>query len=162
MKNDLSEVSLADLKGKRVVLNVFPSVDTPTCATSVRTFNARAAEAPNTVVLCVSADLPFATKRFSRSDDVRALRGVEQGELASRRRSLRSQLDGAGLDERLTGKRYAVLWADSFSETLDSRGARAEIEQFCREIDQAIDVLHDASARLEAALAERAGRAAFG
>ena len=70
----------------------------------------------------------FATKRFSRSDDVRALGGVEQGELTSRRRSLRSRLAGEGLDERLTGKRYVVLWADSFSETLDSRGARAEIE----------------------------------
>lgn len=73
VKNDLSEVSLADLKGKRVVLNVFPSVDTPTCATSVRTFNARAAEAPNTVVLCVSADLPFATKRFCAAEGLEAV-----------------------------------------------------------------------------------------
>lgn len=68
VKNDLSEVGLADLKGHRVVLNVFPSVDTPTCAASVRTFNARASEAPNTVVLCVSADLPFATHRFCAAE----------------------------------------------------------------------------------------------
>ncbi|HOD33099.1 MAG: Thiol peroxidase [Acidobacteria bacterium ADurb.Bin340] len=68
VKNDLSEVGLADLKGQRVVLNVFPSVDTPTCAASVRTFNARASEAPNTVVLCVSADLPFATHRFCAAE----------------------------------------------------------------------------------------------
>ncbi|WP_306590285.1 thiol peroxidase [Geothrix sp. 21YS21S-4] len=61
---DLSEVSAKDLAGKRVVLNIFPSVDTPTCATSVRTFNARASEKPNTTILCVSADLPFAQKRF--------------------------------------------------------------------------------------------------
>lgn len=63
-KSDLSEVSLGDLAGKRVVLNIFPSVDTPTCATSVRTFNAKASELDNTVVLCVSADLPFAAGRF--------------------------------------------------------------------------------------------------
>ena len=63
-KTDLSETSLADYAGKNVVLNIFPSVDTPTCAKSVRTFNERAAEAPNTTVLCVSADLPFAQKRF--------------------------------------------------------------------------------------------------
>lgn len=63
-KLDLSEVTSAELKGKRVVLNIFPSIDTPTCATSVRTFNKRASEKPNTVILCVSADLPFAQKRF--------------------------------------------------------------------------------------------------
>ena len=64
VRMDLSEVSGKDLAGKRVVLNIFPSIDTPTCATSVRKFNARANEKPNTTVLCVSADLPFAQKRF--------------------------------------------------------------------------------------------------
>jgi thioredoxin-dependent peroxiredoxin len=63
-KGDLSETTQADYAGQRVVLNIFPSVDTPTCAASVRTFNARAGEAPNTTVLCVSADLPFAQGRF--------------------------------------------------------------------------------------------------
>ena len=61
---DLGELSAGQFKGQRVVLNIFPSLDTPTCATSVRQFNARAAQAANTVVLCVSADLPFAAKRF--------------------------------------------------------------------------------------------------
>jgi thioredoxin-dependent peroxiredoxin len=61
---DLSTVTSADLRGKNVVLNIFPSVDTPTCAKSVRAFNARATEVPDTVVLCVSADLPFAAGRF--------------------------------------------------------------------------------------------------
>lgn len=63
-KTDLSTVSLGDLKGKRVVLNIFPSIDTPTCATSVQKFNAKANDLDNTVVLCVSRDLPFAQKRF--------------------------------------------------------------------------------------------------
>jgi thiol peroxidase len=61
---DLSDVTLASLAGKRKVLNIFPSVDTPTCATSVRKFNAQAGELANTVVLCISADLPFAQARF--------------------------------------------------------------------------------------------------
>jgi thiol peroxidase len=64
VRTDLSEVSLSDLAGKRIVLNIFPSVDTPTCAQSVRHFNAEASALTNTVVLCVSADLPFALGRF--------------------------------------------------------------------------------------------------
>ena len=63
-RKDLAEISLADFKGQRVVLNIFPSIDTPTCATSVRTFNAKASALTNTVVLCVSQDLPFAAGRF--------------------------------------------------------------------------------------------------
>jgi thiol peroxidase len=63
-KVDLSDISNIDLTGKRVVLNVFPSVDTPTCAQSVRTFNQEASDLENTVVLCVSQDLPFALARF--------------------------------------------------------------------------------------------------
>ena len=61
---DLAEVNLASLAGKRKILNIFPSVDTPTCATSVRQFNQKANDKPNTVVLCISADLPFAQNRF--------------------------------------------------------------------------------------------------
>lgn len=61
---DLGDVSPASLAGKKVVLNIFPSIDTPTCATSVRQFNQRAAGLDNTVVLCVAADLPFAMTRF--------------------------------------------------------------------------------------------------
>lgn len=64
VRTDLSEVSGKDLAGQRVVLNIFPSLDTPTCAASVRKFNARADEKPDTMILCVSADLPFAQKRF--------------------------------------------------------------------------------------------------
>jgi thiol peroxidase len=61
---DLSDASLENFAGKRKVLNIFPSVDTPTCATSVRQFNAKASQLKNTVVLCISADLPFAQSRF--------------------------------------------------------------------------------------------------
>ncbi|QXI25562.1 thiol peroxidase [Pseudomonas vanderleydeniana] len=60
----LADVTLENFAGKRKVLNIFPSVDTPTCATSVRKFNAQANDVANTVVLCISADLPFAQARF--------------------------------------------------------------------------------------------------
>lgn len=80
-KGNLSEVGPADYAGKKVILNIFPSVDTPTCATSVRTFNQRAAALDNTVVLCVSADLPFAQGRFCGAE------GIENVETASSFRS---------------------------------------------------------------------------
>ena len=62
--NDLGDVRLSELSGKRIILNIFPSIDTPTCAKSVRRFNEAASKLDNTVVLCVSADLPFAQARF--------------------------------------------------------------------------------------------------
>lgn len=61
---DLTDISLHDYRGKRVVLNIFPSLDTDVCAASVRRFNKEVSEFPNTVVLCVSKDLPFAAARF--------------------------------------------------------------------------------------------------
>lgn len=70
VKSDLSEVSLSDFKGKKVVLNIFPSVDTGTCATSVRKFNEQAADLENTVVLCISKDLPFAHSRFCGAEGI--------------------------------------------------------------------------------------------
>ncbi len=63
-KADLSETKLSDYKGKKVVLNIFPSIDTGVCAASVRRFNAEAGKLNNTAVLCISRDLPFAASRF--------------------------------------------------------------------------------------------------
>lgn len=68
--SDLSELTLASLAGKNVVLNIFPSIDTPVCATGVRKFNKVAATLENTVVVCVSADLPFATGRFCEVEGI--------------------------------------------------------------------------------------------
>ncbi|MGB7842435.1 MAG: thiol peroxidase [Salinimicrobium sp.] len=64
LKNDLSIATLQDFKGKRVVMNIFPSIDTNVCATSVRKFSERAADLENVVVLNISRDLPFAQQRF--------------------------------------------------------------------------------------------------
>ncbi len=67
---DLSAVTSGDFAGKRVVLNIFPSVDTGTCAMSVRRFNELAAGLENTTVLCVSRDLPFAQERFCGAEGI--------------------------------------------------------------------------------------------
>src|ERR1043165_1363294 len=69
-KSDLSDVGLKDFQGKKVVLNIFPSIDTGVCATSVRKFNQEAANLPNTVVVGVSRDLPFALKRFCGAEGI--------------------------------------------------------------------------------------------
>ena len=70
-KTDLSEASLQDFIGKNIVLNIFPSIDTSVCATSVRRFNEAASNFENTVILCISADLPFAHKRFCEADGLK-------------------------------------------------------------------------------------------
>jgi len=81
VKQDLSETTLADYKGKRLVLNIFPSLDTGVCAMSVRKFNEMAAGLTNTAVLCVSMDLPFAQARFCGAE------GIKNVETASAFRS---------------------------------------------------------------------------
>lgn len=90
---DLSEITLDSLKGKRIVLNIFPSLDTDVCAASVRRFNKEAAELPETVVVCVSMDLPFAAKRFC------TINGIE------------NVLTGSGFRSSF-GKDYGVVMTD--------------------------------------------------
>ena len=67
---DLSTKKLSDYRGSRVIMNIFPSIDTNVCATSVRKFNERATELKNTQVLCISRDLPFAQKRFVNDEGI--------------------------------------------------------------------------------------------
>ena len=71
VKTDLSEAGPADFAGKKLVLNIFPSLDTSVCAASVRHFNQAAASLDNTVVLCISADLPFAHRRFCETEGLK-------------------------------------------------------------------------------------------
>ncbi|SEK22051.1 thiol peroxidase [Parapedobacter koreensis] len=66
----LSDKTLADYQGKKVILNIFPSIDTGTCAASVRAFNEKAAGLDNTIVLCISKDLPFAQGRFCAAEGI--------------------------------------------------------------------------------------------
>ncbi|MFO0981082.1 MAG: thiol peroxidase [Planctomycetota bacterium] len=74
VKQDLSEVSLATYRGKKKILSIFPSIDTSVCATSVRKFNEKGGKTPGAIVLNISADLPFAAKRFCGAE---GLTGVE-------------------------------------------------------------------------------------
>ncbi len=102
-KNDLSITTLVDYKGKKVVLNIFPSIDTGTCAQSVREFNKEASGLNNTVVLCISKDLPFAQARFCSAE------GIENVEMLSDFR------DGN------FGKSYQVEFTDGPLQPLHSR-----------------------------------------
>ncbi len=70
VKSDLSEIKLSHLKGKNVILNIFPSIDTGVCAASVRRFNKDATSVNNTIVLGISADLPFAAQRFCAAEGI--------------------------------------------------------------------------------------------
>lgn len=94
VKTDLSAVSLKDLAGQTVVLSIFPSVDTPTCAASVRRFNAELDKLDNVAVLCASADLPFAHKRFCGAEGLDRVSGVSD------------------LRDKDFGKRYGVTIVD--------------------------------------------------
>jgi len=83
VKSDLTRVTLEEYKGKNIVMNIFPSIDTGTCASSVRRFNKIAGDTPDTVVLCISRDLPFAQARFCGAEglnNVITLSDYENGE----------------------------------------------------------------------------------
>ncbi len=71
LNKDLREIRLSDYDGRRVVLNIFPSLDTPVCANSVRRFNKDAAKMEDTSVICISMDLPFAQGRFCSANDIK-------------------------------------------------------------------------------------------
>lgn len=73
---DLKDISLANIRQSKILLNIFPSLDTPTCAASIKAFNAEANNVSNALVLCVSADLPFAHKRFCGVHDLQNIISV--------------------------------------------------------------------------------------
>lgn len=102
VKNDLTETSLADFNGKKIVLNIFPSIETGICSTSVRKFNEHVAALNNTVVLNVSKDLPYSLKRFCAAE------GIENVETLS---AFRSSF----------GEDYGLTMTDSVMKGLLSR-----------------------------------------
>jgi thiol peroxidase len=118
-KTDLADVSLKDYAGKKVVLNIFPSIDTGVCATSVRKFNTEAAGLANTVVVGVSKDLPFAHKRFCGAENITGV------------------VTTSDLREGSFGKAYGVTMTDGplaglFSRSivvLDEQGSVKYVEQ---------------------------------
>ena len=72
--SDLKSLSSESLEGKNVVLNIFPSIDTPVCALSVKTFNEKASKLDGVEILCISADLPFATNRFCSNENIKNIK----------------------------------------------------------------------------------------
>ncbi len=125
VKNDLSTTTLSDYSGKRVVLNIFPSIDTGTCATSVRAFNKLASSLENTVVICVSRDLPFAQARFCGAEGIENV--VMGSDFVAGQFGKDYGLeftDGplAGLNSRsivVLDENHAVLYTEQVSETVE-------------------------------------------
>ena len=126
VKNDLSTTSLSAYKGKKVVLNIFPSIDTGTCAMSVRKFNKEAGELENTVILCISKDLPFAQARFCGAE------GIDQVEMLS------------DFKDGNFGRSYQVEFTDGPLQSLlsraivvlDTNGNIVHIEQVPETVDE--------------------------
>ncbi|MBU2060686.1 thiol peroxidase [Flavobacterium frigidarium] len=133
VQNDLSVASLSDFAGKKVIYNIFPSVDTGTCAASVRKFNQSAANLSNTVVLCISRDLPFAQKRFCGAEgleDVINLSDFKTGDFG--KSNGLEILDGplAGLHSRVlivTDENGIVLYTEQVGEIADEPNYEAAL-----------------------------------
>ena len=133
-KGDLSTATLNDYRGKKVVLNVFHSIDTGTCANSVRQFNTEAAELDNTVVLCVSRDLPFAMNRFCGAEgieNVETLSDFKDGNFG--RTYGLEYIDGPiqGLLSRVIvviDENGKVVYTEQVQETVDEPNYKAALE----------------------------------
>ena len=134
VKNDLSECSLSDFKGQKVVLNIFPSIDTGTCAQSVRQFNQEAAELENTKILCISRDLPFAQARFCGAEGIDSVETVSDFRSGDFGKAYALEFtDGPlkGLHSRsviVLDENAKVLYAEQVAETVDEPNYKAALE----------------------------------
>ncbi|SMC51351.1 thiol peroxidase [Cellulophaga tyrosinoxydans] len=133
-KSDLSTASLSNYKGKKVVLNIFPSIDTGTCAQSVRQFNQEAAELDNTIVLCVSKDLPFAQARFCGAEgikNVEMLSDFKDGNFGDSYGLAFADGPLAPLHSRsvvVLNEEGKVIYTEQVSETVDEPNYKAALE----------------------------------
>ena len=133
-KSDLSSASLSNYKGKKVVLNIFPSIDTGTCAQSVRQFNQEAAELDNTIVLCVSKDLPFAQARFCGAEgikNVEMLSDFKDGNFGDSYGLAFADGPLAPLHSRsvvVLNEEGKVIYTEQVSETVDEPNYKAALE----------------------------------
>jgi len=133
VKNDLSVATLADFAGSKLVLNIFPSIDTGTCATSVRTFNAKASALENTKVLCISRDLPFAQKRFCGAEGLENVINLSDFKTGSFGKDYGLEIvDGplAGLSSRVVivlDENGTIKYAEQVSEIADEPNYEAAL-----------------------------------
>jgi len=134
VKGDLSRVTLKDFEGKKLVLNIFPSVDTGTCAASVRKFNQEAAALENTLVLNVSRDLPFAQNRFCGAEGIDNAITLSDFEDGSFGKSYGLTIvDGplANLDSRaviVANEKGEVVYTEQVAETVDEPNYEAALK----------------------------------
>ncbi len=130
---DLAEKSLSDYKGK-IVLNIFPSLDTPTCATSVRKFNEKAASLDNTTVLCISHDLPFAHGRFCTTEGIEKVVNLSDFRTCEFGKNYNLEIiDGplAGLHSRaviVLDENKKVVYTEQVSEIVDEPNYDAAVK----------------------------------
>lgn len=133
VKSDLSTAQLIDFKGSRLVLNIFPSIDTGTCATSVRKFNEKASQLENTKVLCISRDLPFAQKRFCGAEGLENVINLSDFKAGSFGKDYGLEIvDGplAGLHSRVVlvlDENGTVIYAEQVPEIADEPNYEAAI-----------------------------------
>lgn len=134
VKNDLSTVDLSNYKGQKVVLNIFPSIDTGTCAQSVRQFNQEAAELENTKILCISKDLPFAQARFCVAegiDKVETLSDFRDGNFGKSYNVEFTDGPLQGLHSRsvvVVNENGEVVYSEQVAETVDEPNYKAALE----------------------------------
>ena len=125
VKDDLSTKSLSDYAGNKVILNIFPSIDTGTCAASVRRFNAEASGLDNTVVLCISKDLPFAQARFCGAEGLKDVHNLSDFRTGHFGKDYGVEIvDGplAGLESRavvVVNEEGDVIYTQQVSEIVD-------------------------------------------
>lgn len=127
-KNDLSDVTIGSFKGSKIVMNIFPSIDTGVCATSVRKFNEKAAKLGNTKVLCISRDLPFAHGRFCGAEGIKNVITLSE---------LRNNSFGEKYGVKMTDGPLAGLFARSII-VIDSNG-KVAYSQLVSEITEEPD-----------------------
>ncbi|MDT0539901.1 MULTISPECIES: thiol peroxidase [Croceitalea] len=133
-KTDLSTATLADYKGQKVVMNIFPSVDTGTCAKSVRQFNEEAAELEGTKVLCISRDLPFAQQRFCGAEGIENVEMLSDFKDGSFGKSYGLEFSAggfSGLHSRcivVLDANGKVLFTEQVQETADEPNYKAALE----------------------------------
>jgi thioredoxin-dependent peroxiredoxin len=130
---DLSSKSLNDFAGKNLVLNIFPSIDTGTCATSVRNFNKVAADLDNTLVLCISRDLPFAQSRFCGAEGIENVVMLSDFKTGQFGKDYRLEiLDGplAGLNSRsvvIINPEGSIIYTEQVAETTEEPNCEAAL-----------------------------------
>ncbi|MCK0159726.1 thiol peroxidase [Allomuricauda sp. F6463D] len=134
VKTDLSTTTLSNYKGHKVVLNIFPSIDTGTCAQSVRQFNQEAAALDNTKILCISKDLPFAQARFCGAEGIDKVETLSDFKNGNFGKSYNVEFTDGPLEGLLSrsvvvvNENGQVVYSEQVSETVDEPNYKAALE----------------------------------